>query len=332
MHGFSRLFLCARTQELLSFEKTPTLSVALPAFEILVDSWLTLQQTIPELAHYIGVGIAKIQEYVTKGRKSRIYALAMIINPSSKLTWMEQQWSSDEVANAREWMIEARAASVRRVFTLPTLPGSHSPLPANQVQSMSPVPATPTRSPTSHAPDHEQVHQPPQPPSPTLTPEEVRAREEEEVQRDRHMAEAEFNKYIDAGLMDEMPTGCDLVKFWDISEQTYPLMFRVALDVLPVQASAVPCERVFSSSKETCTMRRNRIRPKLQEVLQCLKYSRKQKRLDFNEGYLAREEDYAIDGRVTVAALQELLELGKIDEIQTLLAEAHQFEQSNLDT
>ncbi|PPQ75692.1 hypothetical protein CVT24_002535 [Panaeolus cyanescens] len=93
-----------------------------------------------------------------------------------------------------------------------------------------------------------------------------------------------------------------------------------------------PDQADFTKPTETCTMRRNRIRPKLQEVLQCLKYSRKQKRLDFNEGYLAREEDYAIDGRVTVAALQELLELGKIDEIQTLLAEAHQFEQSNLDT
>jgi len=51
--------------------------MALPAFEMLIVSWLSLQETIPELAHYIGVGIAKIQEYVKKGRQSRIYALAM---------------------------------------------------------------------------------------------------------------------------------------------------------------------------------------------------------------------------------------------------------------
>jgi len=58
-----------------------------------------------------------------------------------------------------------------------------------------------------------------------------------------------------------------------VSETLYPLMFQVALDVLPVQASAVPCERVFSSSsKETCTDRRNRILPKLLEVLQIIKY------------------------------------------------------------
>jgi len=41
--------------------------MALPEFEMLIVSWLSLQETIPELAHYIGVGIAKIQEYVKKG-------------------------------------------------------------------------------------------------------------------------------------------------------------------------------------------------------------------------------------------------------------------------
>ncbi|KAJ6552172.1 hypothetical protein B0H10DRAFT_1262256 [Mycena sp. CBHHK59/15] len=64
-------------QELLSAEKTPTLSVALPAFEMLLESWLSLQATLPMLAHYIGVGIVKIQEYINKGRKTRAYALAM---------------------------------------------------------------------------------------------------------------------------------------------------------------------------------------------------------------------------------------------------------------
>jgi hypothetical protein len=40
------------------------------------------------------------------------------------------------------------------------------------------------------------------------------------------------------------------------NEQFFPLLFRVAMDVLPAQASTVPSERVFSSSKETCTARR----------------------------------------------------------------------------
>ena len=56
------------------------------------------------------------------------------------------------------------------------------------------------------------------------------------------------------------------------------------LDYLPIQASAVPCERVFSSSAETDTKRRNRIHPVLMEALQMLKFSLKQKRLDFTAG------------------------------------------------
>lgn len=44
---------------------------------MLLQSWINLQQELPMLAHYIGVGITKIQEYVNKGRKTRAYALAM---------------------------------------------------------------------------------------------------------------------------------------------------------------------------------------------------------------------------------------------------------------
>ncbi len=65
--------------------------------------------------------------------------------------------------------------------------------------------------------------------------------------------------------------GFNLVCFWDVSslnfvtllqmnlpclkvnEQAYPLMFSVAIDIWPVQASLVPCEHLFSSGKETCT-------------------------------------------------------------------------------
>ncbi|KDQ12927.1 hypothetical protein BOTBODRAFT_112286, partial [Botryobasidium botryosum FD-172 SS1] len=60
---------------------------------------------------------------------------------------------------------------------------------------------------------------------------------------------------------------------------TYPLLFRVALDILPAQASAVPCEHVFSSSKETCTVRRNKLAPETVETLQVLKFAYRQDRL-----------------------------------------------------
>jgi hypothetical protein len=57
------------------------------------------------------------------------------------------------------------------------------------------------------------------------------------------------------------------------------------MDILPIQASSVPSERVFSSGKETMTARRRRISPHLMESLQILKFSiNKGKSLEFTEG------------------------------------------------
>ena len=57
------------------------------------------------------------------------------------------------------------------------------------------------------------------------------------------------------------------------------------MDILPIQASSVPCERVFSSAKETMTPCRNHISTKMMEALQILKYSLRYGRdLNFTEG------------------------------------------------
>ena len=55
------------------------------------------------------------------------------------------------------------------------------------------------------------------------------------------------------------------------------------MDILPAQASAVPCERLFSSSKETCTPRRNRLTSDLMEALQTLKFSFRSEALDLKK-------------------------------------------------
>lgn len=58
-----------------------------------------------------------------------------------------------------------------------------------------------------------------------------------------------------------------------------------ALDYLAIQGSAVPCERVFSSAKETMTDRRNRINEDLMEMLQMVKFRLKSGvQLDFSVG------------------------------------------------
>ena len=58
------------------------------------------------------------------------------------------------------------------------------------------------------------------------------------------------------------------------------------MDILPIQGSAVPCERVFSSAKETMAARRSRLSPGMMRAFQMLKFSVKQGRgLDFTAGF-----------------------------------------------
>lgn len=61
------------------------------------------------------------------------------------------------------------------------------------------------------------------------------------------------------------------------------------MDYLPIQATSVPSERIFSSSSETDTKKRNRIHPILMEALQLLKCALKKERLDFTQGWLTAE-------------------------------------------
>jgi len=63
------------------------------------------------------------------------------------------------------------------------------------------------------------------------------------------------------------------------------------MDIIPIQASSVPCERVFSSGKETMAPQRRHITANLIEALQMLKYSIiKGWPLNFTQGMCWAEE------------------------------------------
>jgi hAT family C-terminal dimerisation region len=80
-----------------------------------------------------------------------------------------------------------------------------------------------------------------------------------------------------------------------VNRSEFPTLYAIALDYLPIQASSVPCERVFSSAKDTDTAKRNRIHPMLMEVLQTLKFSLKKDRhsMSFTNGWTTRKGDMA---------------------------------------
>lgn len=69
----------------------------------------------------------------------------------------------------------------------------------------------------------------------------------------------------------------------------------MAMDYLPIQATSVPCERIFSSSAETDTKRRNRISSSLMEALQMQKFRIKKERLNFMQGWKTEEKQLVED-------------------------------------
>ena len=95
------------------------------------------------------------------------------------------------------------------------------------------------------------------------------------------------------------------------------LLLLVALDILPVQTSAVPCERIFSPSKETCALRHSLRSTSMLEVLQVLKQLYKEENLQSISHLLAKEDDSAID-HGTEAAIHELVSSGNMEELWDL--------------
>jgi len=99
----------------------------------------------------------------------------------------------------------------------------------------------------------------------------------------------------------------------------------MAMDYLPIQASAVPCERIFSSSAETGTKKRNRISPLLMEALQMLKFHLKKERLNFTAGWITLEKDL-VDDAPEEDFLQSLLQGDFQDTLDRAIHSVNDFE------
>ncbi|EDR13320.1 uncharacterized protein LACBIDRAFT_309052 [Laccaria bicolor S238N-H82] len=304
-------------QELLSGELTPSLSMALPAYEDLLTKWKGLQMTIPELQHYINVRITKLEEYIGRARKTCIYVHAMVVNPAMKFDWIKKNQLEEDYQNARQWVLEsmvkyqkhqwmsATYTQINCSFSVGTTAANalnhgagrlcsidvtvHCSLTAPSLSTLTAAEVTPTAAEVA----------------PTMIPcemtaEEKRAEEERADAEDWRVALHELQRYEEDGLKKFEGKMSDMVSYWNIKDNVYLLLFPVTMDVLPTQASAVPCEWLL-------------------EVLQVLKFSHKKNQLSFVDDLIAREEDYTISGQITEAAFDELYKAGKIEELRELI-------------
>ncbi|KIJ92167.1 hypothetical protein K443DRAFT_45922, partial [Laccaria amethystina LaAM-08-1] len=85
-----------------------------------------------------------------------------------------------------------------------------------------------------------------------------------------------------------------------------PLLYATKMDVLPMQASSVPCERVFLSSKETDTLHQSQLSPEMMEMFQVLKFQYHSGRLDFNNKWIASEAELSV-ADISLELVDEML-------------------------
>lgn len=55
------------------------------------------------------------------------------------------------------------------------------------------------------------------------------------------------------------PKACDIVSYWKLNKLRFPRLYKLAMTVLPLQATSVSCERAFSAAGLVDTPRRNKL-------------------------------------------------------------------------
>ncbi|KAG9079545.1 hypothetical protein FRC06_007675, partial [Ceratobasidium sp. 370] len=263
------LTIAQHAQSLLSAERTPTLSLALRVYDTVIDLWSECRTIFPELSSAIDAGIMKLEEYVHKSRRSPAYF--DWINRHFHPSIAEQAYKAVE-----EKLLEYAQDRHMSLFKPGPISTSNSTIRSAQAQAHGHSQLLDLGNKirradgtTQHTPTPTVSH--PVPAVPTAAQKEI---------YDRAAVQIEMAGYISMGTvpMKDTSTGGDIVSQWRALQHMFPLIHRLAMDILPVQASSVSSERVFSSSKLTCTQERSRMAVGTVESLQVLKHSLKRPR------------------------------------------------------
>ncbi|KAF9509282.1 hypothetical protein BS47DRAFT_1413530 [Hydnum rufescens UP504] len=103
-------------QHLMSGKKTLILSGAVPAFQSLQDHWEEHAHKYPEVQRYIVGGMDQLNKYHNKAGKTCAYVMAMVLNPSIKLYFINKNFSPMEQETVIEW-IKDKLKMYRAIIT-----------------------------------------------------------------------------------------------------------------------------------------------------------------------------------------------------------------------
>ncbi|EPQ54779.1 hypothetical protein GLOTRDRAFT_139276 [Gloeophyllum trabeum ATCC 11539] len=274
--------------EMVGEEKLPLAIVAIPLYEQLLNVLKDFQETLPEIQSAMSVTTLKLEEALTESRKSEAYGLSIILNPTAKLKWMDDNWTAEERDKAKALILQkmlehhqkSKAQSQNDDSSSATQSGSAKETP----KSLSALNRLLGRN------SRRQPHKPGRATSSTEAGEEATDHNDE-----LKSVEAELQRYIEAGVLEsgDEYDNFDIFRYWKVRERGYPLLYRVALDVLPAQAS------VFTSGISQRTSRFSKAKsrssnPMLDEMVTILRYAYDPEKLDFTYGWIAKEDELRI--------------------------------------
>lgn len=204
-------------QEMMSRESTPMLACSLPAYESVLASLKEAanQQKYSYMKHAIQAGIDNMQKNYNERVFSKLFILAIAIHPSMRMRWFERKWSKSGVTFAREVIFEELYKyQTKMTPPTPSVPSSHHQSPQKDIRfklygDFLDEPNSISSRQASACPIKE-----------------------------------EFERYFGPNVLDTYPNpeNVDIIEWWDRNSDRYPTLFRIALDILPVQASSVVAE------------------------------------------------------------------------------------------
>ncbi|KAF5374133.1 hypothetical protein D9615_008888 [Tricholomella constricta] len=261
-----------------SADKQPTLYRALPALEELQTVWEAKLANPKFVVYHAALqdSLDKLNKYYSRFDEKPAYILALVLHPYFKLQYIKLAWggpdeqeAEKEAGNedAKDWQDEARKIVEVEVYSIPfqsCISYAHQTLyQMAKYWKTRPKQASPRNTEATNT-------------SSSSTNQDSFLSE-----FDRHRLtllsmdcdeewQAELRRYL-KDVPADVTRDTDIIAWWSEHAKIYPTLARIALDILPSQASSVPCERVFSQSKLTATDRRSRLGPAIFEQLQILK-------------------------------------------------------------
>lgn len=231
----------SNAQQTFSKDRTPTVWRIISTFEFLIKNWDAMagNPQFREVKDALNEGLKSLRKWYARVEGSCVtYFVCVVLDPNLKNLYFRARWDREQYAAAMKKLEEvfdsyyiAPEITTRAVDTI-----------------VPPMPKSPGHYGDSYLREAVKMYQ--------------------QEQKAERSPRDELEQYLNSGA----EAVADVALWWGTqSDEKYPTLKRIARDYLPIQGSATPSERAFSSGGITDCLRRNSLTTEIFEGLQILK-------------------------------------------------------------